>query len=60
MQGFDKSCIHLVIAQGMLPWQSIKVVKSAFIIDQSLLSRCHSETAWNVGTLMGSLEAHQI
>jgi len=30
-------------SQGTLPWQSIKVEKSAFFSDQSTLSCCHSK-----------------
>ena len=32
-----------LIFQGTLPWQPIKVEKSAFFPDQSTLSRCHSK-----------------
>jgi len=28
-----KSCIHLAITEEMLPWQPIKVAKSAFFAD---------------------------
>jgi len=48
----------LVIAQETLPWQPIKVTKSAFFVEKFLLSRRHYKTDWNIGTTMGSLEAY--
>jgi len=39
------------ISQGTLPWQPIKVKKSAFFPDQSTLLRCHSETGCNIAIL---------
>jgi len=36
------------IFQGTLPWQPIKVEKSAFFPDQSTLLRCHSEMDCNI------------
>jgi len=38
----DQFCIHLVTAQGTLPWQPINVAKSAFFAEKILLSCCHS------------------
>ena len=37
-----------MIPQGTLPWQPIKVEKSAFFADQSTLSCYHSETDCNI------------
>jgi len=37
-----------LIPQGTMPWQPIKVEKSAFLVDQSTLSHCHSETDCNI------------
>jgi len=38
----------LLIFQGTLPWQPIKVEKVAFFQDQSTLSHCHLETDCNI------------
>jgi len=61
-QGLVELCKGLIncafIWQGMLPWQSTKVGKSAFFAGKFSLSRCHSETDWNIGITMGILEAH--
>jgi len=35
-----------------LPWQPIKVEKSAFFLDQSTLSRCHLETDCNIAIVI--------
>jgi len=40
--------LSFFIFQGMLPWQPIKVEKSAFFPDQSTLSCCRSETECNI------------
>jgi len=40
--------LSFFIFQGTLPWQPIKVEKSAFFPDQSTLSRCHSEKDCNI------------
>jgi len=39
---------HFTIHQMTLPWQPIKVAKSAFFADQSLLSHCHCKTDCNI------------
>jgi len=41
-----------LIFQGTLPWQPVKVEKSAFLPDQSTLSLCHSETEWDNAVYM--------
>ena len=38
--------------QGTLPWQPIKVEKSAFYPEQSTLSHCHSEMHCNIAILI--------
>jgi len=43
---------HFAIHQGALPWQPIKVAKSAFFMVQSSLSRCHSKMYCNIAILM--------
>jgi len=40
--------VFFFIFQGTLPWQPIKVEKSAFFPDQSTLSCCHSKTNCNI------------
>jgi len=57
--GLINPAFILAIAQGTLPWQPIKVAKSAFFTKKSLLC-CHARTYWNIGTPMGSLEAHSM
>jgi len=49
-----------LIFQWTLPWQPIKVEKSAFFPDQSTLSRCHSETDCNIAIPIskGSIHAN--
>jgi len=42
------TALSFLIFQGTLPWQPIKVDKSAFFPDQSNLSHCHSETDCNI------------
>ena len=39
MSGLDKFCIYLAIAQGTLPWQHIKLTKSAFLLTNL---HCHT------------------
>jgi len=54
--------VHVIelfsISQETLPWQPIKVKKSAFFTDQSTLSCCHLETNCNIAIpiLKGSIE----
>jgi len=58
MQGIDKFCIHLAIAQGTLLWQQTKVRKLAFFTENFLLSHYHSEIDWNIEMAIGNLEVH--
>jgi len=44
----DRFGPFFLIPQETLPWQPIKVEKSAFFTDQSTLSRCHLETDCNI------------
>ena len=48
VKGLDNTIELFLIFQGTLPWQPIKVEKSAFFPDQSTLSHCHSETNCNI------------
>jgi len=52
MEGIVKLVYHFAIPSETLPWQLIKVVKSAFLADQSSLSRCHSESNCNIAILI--------
>jgi len=48
----------LAIAQEALSWQPMKVGKSAFFAERNSLLHCDSETNWNLGIAVGSLEVH--
>ena len=49
-----------LIFQGTLPWQPMKVKKSAFFSDQSTLSLCYSETEWNNALYMQNIIASRM
>jgi len=44
----DRSGPIVLIPQGTLPWQPIKIEKSVFFTDQSTWSRCHTEMDCNI------------
>jgi len=48
MEGLVNLIYHFTIPQGTLPWQPIKVAKSAFSADESSLSCCHFKTDCNI------------
>jgi len=45
---YDRAGTLFLIPQGTLPWQPVKVRKSAFFSGQSTLSRCHSVMDCNI------------
>jgi len=48
MKGFVTLLYQFTIPRGTLPWQPIKVAKSAFLKDKSSLLHCHSEAYCNI------------
>jgi len=56
-KGLLTSLSFFLIFQGTLPWQAIKVEKSAFFPDQSTLSLCHLETEWDNALYMQNIIA---
>jgi len=64
MEGFINLYIIFAITQGTLPWQLVKIKKSAFFADQSSLSRCHSKIDCNIASTiskdyMASISLHR-
>ena len=55
-EGLVNLVYHFAISQGTLPWQPIKVEKSAFLANQSPLSHCHSETDCNIAILISMIK----
>jgi len=60
MEGVVKLVYHFAIPQlGTLPWQPIKVARSAFFVDQSSLSHCHSKMDCNIAIPVLKINWHE-
>ena len=58
MEGIINLVYHFTIPQGTLPWQPIKVAKSAFLANQSSLSRCFSKADCNITISISKVQWH--